>query len=94
MTADLSKTISGLMDGLNATEPGFFELSEHQVLENQILVIGALHSGPTLSFAFLFARSDIKPAIKLPKAGVTIGLELSFYHYNFSCLTKPIFLVF
>lgn len=41
ITADLSKTVSALMDGLNATEPGLFELSEPQVLGNQILVIDA-----------------------------------------------------
>lgn len=51
-----------------------------------------LHSGPTLPFAFLFARSDIKPAIKLPEAGVTTDPELSF-DYHFSCLTNPIVLV-
>lgn len=54
ITADLSKTFSGLMDGLNATEPGLFELSEPQVLENEILVIDACYTlallYPLLSF--------------------------------------------
>lgn len=42
------------MDGLNATEPGLFELSEPQVLENEILVIDACYTlallYPLLSF--------------------------------------------